>query len=721
MPKAGATSAYKVALSISVVDTAGSPRVEFKSKGEFRQKVLSVSGDKKVTLRVVIPERAAVLAIGGKTRKALLGNVEAEVVLKGARALSVRGVNAESARVIRSVLAAQCGGGLWFGQASNREMSVPLDTLGSMKVKLSSGPIEKLTVGGEPCVLVETVGFGSVGSAKKGGFKDIVTHLRSLSLVSEKTGAVVRSSIRSRTVLTGLDGTVSTIWNEVEIVLDRKAFKKMPDWPEVAGASVFRGQGSIAAGSGSVSDAIRVAGSAGLALLCVCAFSAYVLSGPRGRYARFSKGLSLVLAFAMTLLGLPLDTQTAAAQQGGAASLSRALAAAPEISGLVMPPVGAGAAGVGPVCAVVTGARSGMERAVSFLQTPAGARAWRAARQNEKRVAQSLSEMRKAACGCYFGRGKLYRLSGKHIKLLDESVAAGLADVGRSAKLKDSGVNRVATGDEVAGRRDLAAAGALLRETYRRNYQGSRNVVEFAESYAKTTKQMALAAYTASGSRHSALVKGIEECAANAEVVAADATRSLRSLLSDLSTAQDYRGTVKAPPEKAPLKSPKKAPKPTFWSKYKWWIIIGGGVAVAGGTAAALAGGGGGGGGDDEGGGGGGGGGGGVVPDVTVGQNNINITVWDPNAAPHVTQIDVTINGVPVPGLTNHVLQPLPGTQVAIALVSGNNTVVIHADNVGGTGLNEGVIRFSHVTQGNIDHPWALNAGQDKQIIVAAP
>jgi hypothetical protein len=157
-----------------------------------------------------------------------------------------------------------------------------------------------------------------------------------------------------------------------------------------------------------------------------------------------------------------------------------------------------------------------------------------------------------------------------------------------------------------------------------------------------------------------------------------------------------------------------------------WTYIIGGGVIVGTGAAVAASGGGGGGGDDDAGtdwGGGGGGGdtGGGSsggLTDVTVSQRNISITVYD-HGAIDGDKIDLIVNGTYV--LTDHVLDGPPGTTRNVTLNSGNNQIVVHADNTGDVGPNTATLEISHVTSGDASQVWRVGLNEDASLVVEAP
>ncbi len=144
------------------------------------------------------------------------------------------------------------------------------------------------------------------------------------------------------------------------------------------------------------------------------------------------------------------------------------------------------------------------------------------------------------------------------------------------------------------------------------------------------------------------------------------------------------------------------------------WIVIG--ALVAGGAAggiAAASGGGGGGGGDHHddhtsqtspsstppasGGTGG-------LSNVTVGQRNITIEIWD-DAAIDGDQIDMILNGNTI--LSNYVLT---GSQYAVHvhLNPGVNVLTVHADNQGSQGPNTAALHISNVTQGSASQHWAI-------------
>jgi hypothetical protein len=137
-----------------------------------------------------------------------------------------------------------------------------------------------------------------------------------------------------------------------------------------------------------------------------------------------------------------------------------------------------------------------------------------------------------------------------------------------------------------------------------------------------------------------------------------------------------------------------------------------GAAAIAAGAAAAGSGGGGG---DDS------------VPapstssglsDVVVSQTNITITVWDDGLVDG-DQVDLTVNGISV--FNNYVLSGPPGTTRNVLLNSGNNILLVQADNEGGTPPNTAAITISNVISGNPDQSWSLISGQTTTMTISAP
>jgi len=156
------------------------------------------------------------------------------------------------------------------------------------------------------------------------------------------------------------------------------------------------------------------------------------------------------------------------------------------------------------------------------------------------------------------------------------------------------------------------------------------------------------------------------------------------------------------------------------------WLILGGGTAA---VAVAAAGRDGGTTSDDddddddddsdaEAGGGGGGGGTGGLSDVTVSQRNITLTVWDHQVIDGDI-IDLIVNGTYL--LTNHTLVGPPGTTVNATLNSGNNTIIVHADNTGWTGPNTAALEISHVTTGEPSQVWSVGLNEDASLVISAP
>ena len=178
--------------------------------------------------------------------------------------------------------------------------------------------------------------------------------------------------------------------------------------------------------------------------------------------------------------------------------------------------------------------------------------------------------------------------------------------------------------------------------------------------------------------------------------------------------------------------SPSTTPTAVSSSGINWWLWIGlGAVGLVAAAASDNSSSGGGGGGSSGSGGGGGGSssgssgssGSGGLSDVTVSQRNITLRMWD-HGRIDGDQIDLIVNGTYL--LTNHVLVAPPGTTVNATLNSGNNTIIVHADNVGTWGgfpcpPNTASLEISHVTSGDPTQEWSVGLNENASLVISAP
>jgi archaellum component FlaF (FlaF/FlaG flagellin family) len=107
----------------------------------------------------------------------------------------------------------------------------------------------------------------------------------------------------------------------------------------------------------------------------------------------------------------------------------------------------------------------------------------------------------------------------------------------------------------------------------------------------------------------------------------------------------------------------------------------------------------------------------GGLSDVTVSTRSITLTVTD-NGAEDGDQIDLILNGSYV--LSNHTLTN-SGTSVNVTMNSGDNTLQVHADNQGSSGLNTAQLDISNVTSGDSSQSWDLSTGETASLTVTAP
>jgi len=111
-------------------------------------------------------------------------------------------------------------------------------------------------------------------------------------------------------------------------------------------------------------------------------------------------------------------------------------------------------------------------------------------------------------------------------------------------------------------------------------------------------------------------------------------------------------------------------------------------------------------------------GGGGGSTDVTVDSNEVDLTVTD-NRIIDGDIIDLIVNGEYI--LTNHTLVGPPGTTVPVTLKSGENSLVVHADNMGSRIPNTAQLEISNVIVGKSVQFWDLWTGEDALWTITAP
>ena len=107
-------------------------------------------------------------------------------------------------------------------------------------------------------------------------------------------------------------------------------------------------------------------------------------------------------------------------------------------------------------------------------------------------------------------------------------------------------------------------------------------------------------------------------------------------------------------------------------------------------------------------------GGSGGLTDVVVSTSSITLTLRD-----HMTedgdQVDLYLNGAPV---ASDILLTNAGVTYHVTLISGTNTLTIHADNEGTAPTNTSELTISNVTSGNSVQTWVLTTGQDATMTI---
>ncbi len=105
------------------------------------------------------------------------------------------------------------------------------------------------------------------------------------------------------------------------------------------------------------------------------------------------------------------------------------------------------------------------------------------------------------------------------------------------------------------------------------------------------------------------------------------------------------------------------------------------------------------------------------LSDVSVSTRHVTLEVWD-NGDIDGDQIDLIVNGQAV--LSDYVLSATHH-RVPVDLNSGNNVIMIHADNMGRLGKNTAALQISNVTRGMSSQSWELDTGQTARMTISAP
>ncbi|MCK5684019.1 PD40 domain-containing protein, partial [bacterium] len=105
-------------------------------------------------------------------------------------------------------------------------------------------------------------------------------------------------------------------------------------------------------------------------------------------------------------------------------------------------------------------------------------------------------------------------------------------------------------------------------------------------------------------------------------------------------------------------------------------------------------------------------GGSGGLSDVVVNSRSIKISVYD-HGTIDADQVDISINGVMIPGCENYTLVAEPGKTFNVILTEEINTLVVHADNEGFVSPNTAAIVLTNVVDGLAKQFWQLNSGDN--------
>lgn len=107
------------------------------------------------------------------------------------------------------------------------------------------------------------------------------------------------------------------------------------------------------------------------------------------------------------------------------------------------------------------------------------------------------------------------------------------------------------------------------------------------------------------------------------------------------------------------------------------------------------------------------------LSDVTVNLNTISVTLTDNGSLVDGDTVTVSLNGEVI--ADNHVLAGPPGTELALTLKSGANTLEIYAVNEGDVSPNTAQLSISSVIEGAAVQEWRLYAGETGSLTISAP
>ncbi|TFG63883.1 MAG: hypothetical protein E4H36_04455 [Spirochaetales bacterium] len=107
------------------------------------------------------------------------------------------------------------------------------------------------------------------------------------------------------------------------------------------------------------------------------------------------------------------------------------------------------------------------------------------------------------------------------------------------------------------------------------------------------------------------------------------------------------------------------------------------------------------------------------LSDVIVSRTDITLTLTDNGSLVDGDRVTVKLNGAVI--ADNHVLAAPPGTEIAVSLSSGANSLEIYAVNEGEVSPNTALLAISHVTAGEANQQWRLYAGETGSLTISAP
>ncbi|HRU04371.1 MAG TPA: hypothetical protein P5137_01190, partial [Candidatus Brocadiia bacterium] len=591
---------YVSEFSVTIADTAGSPAIKTSGKGEFALNATAGS------VEVKAGKSAAALSVGDASSKAAIPDVAVKVALAGAgKAASVTGLDKDAAALVSAMVDPGMAGAA-PGAIVNRETALPLGDLGMVPLKLSSCVVDKPVVNKQPCVVVETVGFGQAETSKH-GVKLAEVHFRVVSLVAT-SGALMRASGRSRCALTGADGQMQVVWAKVETSLKDKAIQTLAGWPVVASLS---SEEKLATRYGA-------AGVAGMAAMAPLGMAGYVFGHRRGRARRAKSLLALFLSLGMILWGGPggLGALMAAMPDGASGvvvSMTASKAVTPVLAPSALAAAGSGPGGVASMCVGAAWMGAGLSGLSAFVQSPEGVAAWAKAKGGAG-LTDSLAVIKEATSGLYAGPA-----ADRHLLMTEKATQAGWASLTEAKKHLADAKKYTAQVDEPKAQASLAKVNDLaFNQAYKAGVLDAQRGVEFAKSCADAAQRLAVRSGMAAETPDQQKTAAETATAARGILTFSVDTQALSdSLLRGVAEVRgDYNALTAGRQPDAPGRIPRPDTKPSHWDEYKWWYIGGAAVLLGGGIAAAAAGGGG------------GGGDGGTTTDVTVSQRQITLTVW---------------------------------------------------------------------------------------------